>query len=118
MINKKRGFGDVLTVRHLSILDTPVYLRIRVVHYQCLDCDNHPTSSEEYDWMERKAKTTKDLDKYINRNLIHSTVEDVSKKENITYDIVESALHRCVNMTVDWTVIKDLSTFGIDEIAI
>ena len=22
-INKKRGFGDVLTVRHLSILDTP-----------------------------------------------------------------------------------------------
>lgn len=118
LINKKRGFGDVLKVRHLSILDTPVYLRIRVVRYQCLDCDNNPTSCEEYDWMERKSKTTKGLDKYINRNLIHSTVEDVSKKEGITYDIVESALHRCVNTTVDWTVIKDLSTIGIDEIAI
>jgi len=118
LINKKRGFGDVLTVRHLSILDTPVYLRIRVVRYQCLDCDNDPTSSEEYDWMERKSKTTKGLDKYINRNLIHSTVEDVSKKESITYDIVESALHRCVNTAVDWTVIKDISTIGIDEIAI
>ena len=30
---KPYGFGEILTVRHLPILDTPVYLRIRVARY-------------------------------------------------------------------------------------
>ena len=118
LINKQHGYGEVLTVQHLSILDQSVYLRIRVVRYQCQDCDDHPTTSESYDWMERKAKTTKALDAYINRQLIHSTVEDVSKKEKISYDVVESALNREVRKTVDWSEYKDLTTLGIDEIAL
>ena len=117
-ISKVHGHGEVLTVQHLSILDKPVFLRIRVVRYQCMDCDDHPTTSERYDWMERKAKTTKGLDRYINRQLIHSTVEDVSKKEKISYEIVESALHRCVKTTVDWTQYTELTTIGLDEIAL
>ena len=103
MINKQHGYGEILTVQHLSILDQPVYLRIRVVRYECLDCDDHPTTSESYDWMERKSKTTRALDTYINRQLIHSTVEDVSKKGKISYDVVESALNREVKKTVDWS---------------
>jgi len=116
--SKKYGHGEMITVRHLSILDTPVYLRIRVVRYQCTSCDDHPTTSEKYDWMERKAKTTKALDNYINRQIIHSTVEDVSKKEGINYKTVESALNRMVEIEVDWANYKDLSTIGIDEIAL
>jgi transposase len=118
LINKQHGYGEVLTVQHLSILDQPVYLRIRVVRYQCLDCDNHPTTSKSYDWMERKSKTTRALDTYMNRQLIHSTVEDVSKKEKISYDVVESDLNREVKKTVDWSEYKDLTTLGIDEIAL
>ena len=68
--------------------------------------------------MERKSKTTKALDNYINRQLIHSTVEDVSRKEKISYEVVESALNREVKKTVDWSVYKDLTTLGIDEIAL
>ena len=75
-INKRHDFGEVIQVRNLSILDTPVYLRIRVVRYECVDCDDHPTTSEQYDWMERKSKTTKALDRYLNRNLIHSTIKE------------------------------------------
>jgi transposase len=116
--SKVHGHGEVLTVQHLPILDQPVFLRIRVVRYQCMDCDDHPTTSERYDWMERKSKTTKGLDRYINRQLIHSTVEDVAKKEKISYEIVESALHRCVKTTVDWTQYTELTTLGLDEIAL
>lgn len=112
------GFGEILKVRHVSILDRPVYLRIRVVRYQCLECDDHPTTSERYDWMERKSQTTKALDNYINRSLIHSTVQDVSRKEKISYDCVESALIRCVEAKVNWADYTDLETIGIDEIAI
>lgn len=32
---KVHGFGETLTVCHVSILDKPVYLKIRVVRYQC-----------------------------------------------------------------------------------
>ena len=117
-ISKVHGHGEVLTIQHLSILDQPVFLRIRVVRYQCMDCDDHPTTAERYDWMERKAKTTKGFDRYINRQLIHSTVKDVSRKEKISYEIVESALQRRVKETVDWTHYTELTTLGIDEIAL
>ena len=115
---KVHGFGEILTVQHVSILDKPVYLRICVVRYQCEACEDGPTTSERYDWMERKSKTTKALDAYINRQLIHSTVEDVAKKERLTAEIVESALHRSVNRQVNWSDYTDLNTIGIDEIAI
>jgi transposase len=118
LTNKRYGFGETITVRHLSILDTPVYLRIRVARYECQHCDDHPVTSEQYDWCERKSKTTKGLDKYINRQLIHSTIEDVGKKEQISSEIVESALNRSVNMIVDWAMYTNLETIGIDEIAV
>ena len=74
--------------------------------------------SEQYDWCERKSKTTKGLDKYINRQLIHSTIKDVGKKEQISSEIVKSALNRSVNMVVDWGMYTNLETIGIDEIAV
>ena len=117
-INKLHGHGEVLTIQHLPILDQPVFLRIRVIRYQCMDCDDHPTTSERYDWMERKSKTTKGFDRYINRQLIHSTVADVAKKEKVSYEIVESALQRTVKTRVDWTQYTELTTLGIDEIAL
>jgi transposase len=117
-IDKVHGHGELLTIQHLPILDQSVFLRIRVVRYQCMACDDHPTTAERYDWMERKSKTTKGFDRYINRQLIHSTVEDVAKKEKISYEIVESALHRMVKNTVDWTTYTELTTLGIDEIAL
>lgn len=118
LTNKRHGHGEVLTIQHLPILDQPVFLRIRVVRYQCTRCDDHPLSSERYDWVERKSKTTKGFDRYINRQLIHSTVEDVAKKQRISYEIVESALHRHVNKSVDWEQYTELTTLGIDEIAL
>ena len=118
LINKRYGFGETITVRHLPILDRPVYLRIRVARYECQYCDDHPTTSEKYDWCERKSKTTKGLDNYINRQLIHSTIEDVGRKERISSEIVESSLNRGINIAVDWSIYTNLETIGIDEIAV
>ena len=118
LTNKRHGHGEVLTIQHLPILDQPVFLRIRVVRYQCSRCDEHPLSSERYDWVERKSKTTKGFDRYINRQLTHSTVEDVAKKEKVSYEIVESSLRRLVKTNVDWTHYTNLETLGIDEITL
>jgi len=115
---KRHGLGDVIKVRHLPILDQPVYLRIQVIRYECTFCDDHTTTSEQYDWMERKSKTTKGLDIYINRQLIHSTIEDVGKKAQITSELIESALKRSIKTSVNWSMYTNIETIGIDEIAL
>ena len=51
------------------------------------------------------------------KQLISSTVADVSLKENIGYDAVLGALERQVGSEVNWAEIENLGTIGIDEVA-
>ena len=115
---KRNGSAPMRLIRHLPILDTPVYLRIKPVRYSCDDCDDHPTTTEQYDWCDRHATTTKGLEDYLMRHLIHSTIEDVSKKEKISCQIIQTILDRQINTDVDWKKMTDIETVGIDEIAI
>jgi len=114
---KRDGTAPARLIRHLSILDTPVYLRITPIRYSCEYCDDHPTTTEQYDWCDRNASTTKGLEDYIMRCLINSTIEDVAKKEKIGQRVVQSSLDRQVKKEVDWAKIKNLETIGIDEIS-
>ena len=50
--------------------------------------------------------------------LIHSTIQDVSVKESLSYDRVLGVMERCVAAQVDWTAFKRLEVLGIDEIAV
>lgn len=114
---KRYGTAPSLKIRHLSLLDTPVYLAITPIRYQCEHCDDHPTTTEQYDWCDRRATITKGLEKYIMRSLIHSTVQDVSLKEGLSYKTVVAAIDRQVNKRVDWSEYENLETMGIDEIS-
>ena len=91
---KRYDTAPVIQIRHLTILDTPVYLKIDPVRYQCKDCDDNPTTTETYDWCSRGSSITKGLEKYLMRNLIHSAVQDVSKKDKIGYKVLTAALNR------------------------
>ena len=115
---KRNGTAPTRLIRHLPIFDTPVYLRITPVRYSCDDCDDHPTTTEQYDWCDRNASTTKSLEEYLMRHLIHSTIEDVSKKEKISCKIIQTILNRQINSEVNWGKIKDIDTIGIDEISL
>jgi transposase len=50
--------------------------------------------------------------------LVNSTVEDVSRKEDVGYDAVEGAIARCIQAQVNWDEFDELATIGIDEIAL
>ena len=113
---KRNGTAPARLIRHLSILDISVYLRITPIRYSCEHCDN-TTTTEQYDWCDRNASTTKGLEDYIMRSLINSTIEDVAKKEKMGQRVIQSTLDRQVKKEVDWTKIKNLETIGIDEIA-
>ena len=114
---KRYDTAPAIQIRHLPILGTPVYLKIHPVRYQCKNCDDNPTTTETYDWCSRGSSITKALEKYIMRILIHSTVQDVSRKEKIGYKVINSALNRQINQRVDWNEYKDLNVIGIDEIS-
>ena len=114
---KRNGVAPIRLIQHLSILDTKVYLRITPIRYSCEHCDDHPTTTEQYDWCDRNASSTKGLDDYIMRCLINSTI-DVSKKERIGQRVIQGALDRQVKKEVNWDKISNLGTLGIDEISL
>jgi len=112
---KRYGHSYPIKVRHTSILDTPVYLRIKPVRYKCDECDT--TTTEQYDWCDRNAKVTKKLEEYIMRSLINSTIKDVSRKASLSYKTITRIVNRLINKKVDWSEYSDLMTLGIDEIS-
>lgn len=114
---KRYGYGPEISIRHLPILDTPVYLKIKPARYQCKHCGNNKITTEEYEWCAKGAKQTKGLEDYIMRSLINSTVSDVAKKEKIGYKALVSMIDRQINTGVDWSNYDDLDTLGIDEIS-
>jgi hypothetical protein len=51
------------------------------------------------------------------KQLIGSTIEDVSLKEKVGYDAIVGALQRGIPTAVNWDEVANLGTVGIDEIA-
>lgn len=88
------------------------------MRYSCEYCEDHPTTTEQYDWCDRNASTSKRLEEYLMRNLIHSTIEDVSKKDKVSSQIIQTILGRQIDAEVDWKKLTEIDTLGLDEIAI
>ncbi len=116
-ITKLRGHGRWIELRHLSILGHRTYIRLQPKQYKCPHCANRMTT-QTLDWYETKSPHTKAYDRHLMLQLIASTVEDVSRKEDVGYDAVEGAIGRCIHTTVNWDEFDELNVIGIDEIAL
>ncbi len=114
----RHGNGPTQTIRHLPIFDTPVYLVITSARYKCEHCDGSITTTEAYDWCKKGSHITNGLSDYLMRQLIHSTVEDVSKKEGVSYDKVTNTINKVIATEVDWDSYSSLKIIGIDEFAV
>jgi transposase len=75
-------------------------------------------TTQTLDWYETKSPHTKAYDHHLMLQLIGSTVEDVSRKEEVGYDAVEGAIKRCIEATTNWDEFDELKVIGIDEIAL
>lgn len=117
-IRKFHGYDAWVTVRHLAILGRPVYLRYRPKRYRCDDCDGHPTTTQELAWHQPNSPQTTAYDTHLLLQLVNTTIEDVSLKEGLPYDVVLGALERQIKAAVDWTRYTALDVVGLDEIAL
>lgn len=112
------GHGQAIELRHLSVLGRETYLRLRPRRGQCKSCLYEPTTTQVLSWYEQRSPHTQAYDEYLLKQLINSTLEDVSLKENIGYDAIVGTLNRQVEVEINWAEVEDLSTIGIDEIAL
>lgn len=112
------GYDREITLRHLPVLGRQVYLRLRPKRYQCRDCDGEPTTTQQLDWYDRKSPHTHAYDNHLLVQVINSTIEDVSRKEDVGYDAIEGCLGRRIATQVDWDDIETLEVLGIDEISL
>lgn len=117
LATKRYGHSYVMTFEHTTILDKRVFLKIKPVRYQCEDCDDRPTTTEKYDWVAKGGKITQALEDYIMRQLIHATIQDVSRKTGVSYSTVYNSIQNRIGDKVDWSNYSDLHTIGIDEIS-
>jgi transposase len=117
-IRKSHGRDDWVVVRHLPILGHPVYLRYRPKRYRCERCEGKPTTTQLLSWHESNSTQTTAYDTYLLLQLVNTTVEDVSFKEHLPYDVVLGVIERCIAAQVDWTQYTALGILGLDEIAL
>jgi len=116
-ITKFHGHDQWIELRHLPILGRRTYIRLRPNRYECDSCGGK-TTTQRLDWYETKSPHTKAYDRHLMLQLVNSTVEDVSRKEDVGYDAVEGAIARCIQVRVNWDEFHELNTLGIDEIAL
>lgn len=111
------GHGQKVRLRHLPILGQETIIVIRPRRGQCPTCLHNPTTTQVLDWYEQRSPHTKAYDRYLMKQLIGSTVADVSLKENLGYDAVLGALERQVDDEINWAAVSNLGTIGVDEVA-
>jgi transposase len=112
------GYGEFITLRHLSLLGRQVELRLRPPRYRCQSCDGQPTTTRRATWYDPRSGCTKAFEQHVLLACVNSTVADVSMKEGIGYEAVRGIIDRHVAKEVDWQTIKNLNVVGIDEIAL
>ena len=107
-----------LELRHLPLCGRQVMLRLRPKRYRCLYCEGAVTTTERADWYDAKAGCSKAYAEFLLLELVNGTLQDVSKKHGVTYDVVRGILKRYVRGEVDWSQIKVLGLLGVDEISL
>lgn len=93
-LTKLHDYGDWVKVRHLPILERAVLLFYRPKRYECPDCEGHPTTTQQLAWHEANSPYTKAYEAQVLRMLVNSTVQDVSTKEQLSYELVWGIVER------------------------
>ena len=117
-ITKSHGVDEWVQVRHLPVFGRPTYLRYQPRRYRCTHCEKKPTTTEELNWHGKGSSKTLEYEDHILLQLVHSTVEDVSIKEQMSYDEVLGVMERRVVSAVNWSQYTRIYRLGLDEIAL
>jgi transposase len=117
-ITKFHGYDKARTLRHLAILGRKTYIRLRPARYQCLYCKRKPTTTQKLSWYVQRSSHTSAYEDHVLCELVNSTVEDVSLKEELGYEAVMGIIDRHIQRKVAWKTVKRFEVLGLDEISL
>jgi transposase len=117
-ITKSHGQDKWVQVRHLPVFGRPTYLRYRPQRYQCTKCAKQPTTTQRLEWHAQGSPHTMAYDDHLLLQLVNSTIEAVSVKEQLPYDSVLGVMERRIRAETDWSRYTEIGVLGLDEIAL
>ena len=112
------GEDREITLRHLSILGRPTYIRLRPRRYQCPLCEGRPTTTQVLPWYTPRSASTRTYEEQVLLSLVNSTVQDVALKEEVGYEAIMGMLDRHIAQAVKWETVPGIDVLGLDEIAL
>jgi transposase len=115
---QENGEDKAIRLRHIPMFERKVYIEIKPKRYICNKCKGNPTTTQRLDWYDARTGQTKAYEKYILKQLINSTIEDVSIKEDVGYKAIEAVITRNISSKVNWDEYDYLNILGIDEISL
>lgn len=117
-ISDFHGYDRPIRLQHLPIFERKVFIELRPKRYRCRHCEGDPTTTQQLGWYTPNSPHTKALDQWLLKMLVNSTVSDVSRRCQVSYDAVDGCINRHVGKTVDWGQLTPFATMGLDEIAL
>jgi transposase len=112
------GHDEARLVRHLPVFGLKSYVRFRPKRFGCGHCPEAPTTTHQVQWCLPRSPHSRAFEEHILLQLVNSTVEDVSHKEEVSYDEVLGIIDRHLGVAVNWSEFEQLGVMGIDEIAL
>ena len=115
---KGHGHDKPRLVRHVPVFGLKTYIRFRPKRCGCEHCCEETTTTQQVEWCLPRSPQSKAFEDHILLQLVNSTVEDVSHKEDVTDDEVLGIIDRHLGVEVNWSEFEQLGVMGIDEIAL
>ena len=115
-LHQTHGHCQESIIEHIPILEKRVLIHVRWPRFICPDC-HHKTTSFRPDWLNKTGNKTIAFEHYVLKQLINSTVSDVSVKLQLTDETVEGIINRHIEIDYDWSA-NHPSAIGFDEIAL
>jgi transposase len=117
-ITEFHGYDQPIQLRHLPILGSVVYIRIRPKRFRCPSCEEHPTTTQRLSWYTPQALHTTAYEHHLLMQLVNSTIEDVCQKEDTSDDVVLGTIERWMTPDIAWEALPPFTVLGIDELAL
>ncbi|MDP9143838.1 MAG: ISL3 family transposase [Actinomycetota bacterium] len=117
-ITEFHGYDQPIQLRHLPLLGSIVYIRLRPKRCRCPSCDDHPTTTQRWSWYVPKALHTTAYAHHLLMPLVKSTIEDVCQQDETSDDVVLGTIERWVATGIDGEALPPCTILGIDEIAL
>src|SRR5512143_1673983 len=112
------GYDRPIRLRQLPVFGRTVWIEIGPKRYRCPVCEGGPTTTQRCSWYDPNRPHTKAFEQWVLKQLVHSTVADVSRQLELGIKAVEGIVEHYIAAAVDWATFTVLNTIEIDEVAL